>query len=78
MFGNPYLAIQVDVLHQTNVGIFKMLIGILRSMASGGDIMHSRAIKELDRRVLVIKKEARYAHFRCSFHIPRIIWVKYH
>jgi len=66
-FGNPYLAIQVDVLHQTDVGIFKMLIGILRCMASDGDLTYSKAMKELDRRLLVIKKEARHAHYRYSF-----------
>jgi hypothetical protein len=38
--GNPYAAINVDVLHQTDIGIFKTLVSILRDMYSEGGSLH--------------------------------------
>ena len=31
-YGNPYLAVNVDMLHQTELGLFKTIIGILREI----------------------------------------------
>lgn len=53
--GNPYLAIHVDTLHQSDLGIFKMIVGILREVASIQP--RERKLKELDRRLLFIKKK---------------------
>jgi len=33
VFGNPYLAIHVDTLHQSDLGIFKIIVGILCEIA---------------------------------------------
>ena len=60
--GNPYLAIHVDTLHQSDLGIFKMIVGILRDMAA----VNPRAckLKEMDRRLSYIKKNCRFSAFR--------------
>jgi hypothetical protein len=42
--GNPYAAINVDVLHQANIGIFKTLVSILKDMSSEGAFCTSKAI----------------------------------
>lgn len=62
--GNPYAAINVDVLHQADIGIFKTLVSILRDMSSEGAVCTSKAIFELDKRLATIQKESRYSHYR--------------
>jgi len=58
---NLYLAIHVGTLHQSNLGIFKMIVNILWDIAS----IHPRQskLKELDRRVLFIKKNCWFPSF---------------
>lgn len=60
-FGNPYLAINVDMLHQADLGIFKTLMDILQNMSK--ELMRS-PLPEMDRRLLVIKESARFFQFR--------------
>lgn len=62
--GNPYRAINVDVLHQGDIGIFKTLVSILRDMSNEGAVCTSKAISELDKRLATIQKESRYSHYR--------------
>jgi hypothetical protein len=60
--GNPYRAIHVDIMHQSDLGIFKTLVEIVRSMAiSSACQSHLRV---LDDRLLLIKKTSRYSSFR--------------
>ncbi|KAG0595978.1 hypothetical protein M758_UG213700 [Ceratodon purpureus] len=60
--GNPYLAIHVDILHQSDLGVFKMIVGIIRDMASISP--RERKLQELDRRLLYIKQNCRFPAFR--------------
>jgi hypothetical protein len=59
--GNPYLAINIDVLHQSDVGIFKMLVDIIREMVP------LTILTQLDQRLFQIWDKCRYPGFR----IPR-------
>jgi len=47
--GNLYLSIRVDVLHQSDIGIFKMLVDILHRLVS------PYVVQVLDDRLMVIK-----------------------
>ena len=62
--GNPYQAIHVDILHQTDIGIFKTLVSCLKEMADGGEALTRKAFIEMDRRLLHLKKETRFSEFR--------------
>jgi hypothetical protein len=61
--GNPYATINVDVLHQADIGIFKTLVSILRDISSEGAVCTSKAIFELDKHLATIQKESRYYHY---------------
>ena len=60
--GNRYLAIYVDILHQNDLGVFKMIVGIIRDMAFISPC--ERKLQELDRRLLYIKENCHFPAFR--------------
>ena len=60
-FENPYLAINVDMLHQADLGVFKTLVHILRSIAKE---ISSQILTELDERLYLIKDIGRFYQFR--------------
>ena len=59
-FGNPYKAVNVDMLHQFDLGVFKTLVDILRSIAVSTS---TTILPELDRRLLCIKNSSRFSKF---------------
>lgn len=60
-FGNPYLAINIDMLHQADLGVFKTLMNIVQDMSKELDV---NPILELDRRLSVIKVSERFFEFQ--------------
>ena len=60
-YGNPYLAVNVDMLHQADLGLFKTIIGILREI---GKEQSPTTLKEMDQRLLHINDSARFYKFR--------------
>jgi len=42
--GNPYYAIHVDVLHQSDTRIFKFLVQCLWELNSQGNVLQARAL----------------------------------
>ena len=60
-FGNPYRAINVDMLHQANLGIFKTIVEIVQNM---GKQLTSNPLLELDRRLMIIKETSRFFQFQ--------------
>jgi hypothetical protein len=58
--GNPYRTIQVDGLHQSLLGVFKILVNIVR-VADGSVKLVRHPLRELDRRLQVLKQTYRYA-----------------
>lgn len=63
LYGNPYRCVQVDGLHQSILGVFKILVGIVRSSAASQSLVR-KPLRELDRRLQYIHRECRYASFR--------------
>lgn len=59
--GNSYKALHVDFLHQSDVEIFKMFVGIIRDIAIENPRRH--ILQELDNRLMRPKEEASFAHF---------------
>jgi len=62
-FGNPYLAINVDMLHQADLGIFKVLMNIVQDALKKID---PNSISELNRKLAVIKEPACFFKFHVS------------
>jgi len=60
-FDNPYLAINVDMLHQADLGVFNTLMNIVQDMSKE---INPNPISELDRRLAVIKDSARFFEFQ--------------
>ena len=60
-FGNPYLAINIDMLHQADLGVFKTLMNIVQDMSKELDV---NPIPKLDRRLSVIKESACFFEFQ--------------
>ena len=60
-FGNPYCAINVDMLHQVNLGIFKIIVDIVQNM---GKQITWNPLSELDRRLMIIKETLQFLKFR--------------
>jgi hypothetical protein len=60
--GNPYLALHVDILHQSNLGVFKTLVSIIRNIAMENP--HQHVLKEMDRRLFTIKNKSRFPNFQ--------------
>ena len=60
-FGNPYRAVNVDMIHQSDLGVFKTLVDILRSIATSTSVA---ILPELDQRLLCIKNSSRFSEFR--------------
>jgi len=54
---NPYLSIHVEVLHQNNIGIIKMLMDILRQLVS------PHVLQAFDDKSMVIKETCQYPNF---------------
>lgn len=54
---NPYQALHADVLHQSDLGIFKMLVGILRDMGH-------QILGVLDEHLGRIREESRFPSFQ--------------
>lgn len=59
-FGNPYLAINVDMLHRADLGAFKTFVHILRSIAE----ISSQILTELDNMLYLITDIGRFYQFR--------------
>ena len=57
-FGNPYRVVNVDMLHQSNLGVLKTLVDILRSIATSTS---AAILPELDQRLLCIKNSSRFS-----------------
>lgn len=62
--GNPYRAIQVDILHQSDIGIFKTLVSCLREMVRERLVLNRKVFMEMDKQLLQLKKESRFLAFR--------------
>jgi hypothetical protein len=60
--GNPYLALHVDILHQSDLGFFKTLVSIICDIAMENPRQH--VLKEMDRRLFTIKNKSRFSNFR--------------
>jgi len=59
--GNPYRAINVDVLHQADLGVFKTLMDVVQEISKE---LNPNPIAQLDERIMEIKEAARFFHFR--------------
>ena len=57
-FGNPYRTVNVDMHHQLDLGVFKTLVDILRSIATS---TYVAILLELDQRLLCIKNSSRFS-----------------
>lgn len=57
--GNPYKCLHVDIMHQSDLGVFKTLVDILRVLGGSGNVLQL-----LDKRLLHIKATSRYQSFR--------------
>jgi hypothetical protein len=55
--GNPYRCIHVDMMHQSDLGVFKTLVDILRALTTANLI-------QMDNRLLMIRRSFRYQSFR--------------
>ena len=51
----------VDMLHQSDLGVFKILVDILRSITSSTS---ATILPEMDERLLCIKNSCRFSEFR--------------
>lgn len=60
-FGNPYLAINIDMLHQADLGIFKTLMDIVISVSKE---LREDPLPVLDKRLATIKNCGRFFQFR--------------
>jgi len=60
-FGNPYRAINVDMLHQVDLGVFKTLMDVLQEMSKE---LNLNPIPQLDEKIMGIKESTRFFHFR--------------
>lgn len=71
--GNPYQSIHVDTLHQSDIGIFKMIVGIYREIAETTPGL--RILEKLDQRLSQIKHGCRYPGFRIPGMIKVVIFA---
>ena len=60
-FGNPYCTINMDMLHQAYLMVFKTLMDIVHKISKE---LHVNPIPELDRRLMVIKDSSQVFLFR--------------
>jgi hypothetical protein len=60
--GNPYLALHVDILHQSDLGIFKTMVSIIQDIAMQNSRQH--VLQEMDRRLFIIKRKSRFPNYR--------------
>jgi hypothetical protein len=63
---NPYKCLHVDIMHQSDIGVFKTLVDILCILA-GPSTIEFESLHLMDKFVLCIKNTFRYQ----SFKIPR-------
>ncbi|CAM6096622.1 unnamed protein product [Calypogeia fissa] len=62
-YGNAYRSVQVDRLHQSILGVFKILVGIVGALRAPSTLV-AHPLRELDKRLKIIHKHCRYASFR--------------
>lgn len=60
--GNPYQSIHVDTLHHSDIGIFKMMVGIYREIAEATPRL--QILEKIDQRLSEIKHSCRFPGFR--------------
>lgn len=63
--GNLCRSINVDMMHQLELKVFKTFVGIIRTV--GSEDLHSRVLQDLNSRLYIIKQRSQYHNFQ----IPR-------